>query len=1011
MKEAKRSRVASMTTTHGSGAIGGKAEGLVEVDQMKLPGVRRLRSEIFTTDFYDRFRDSGDKLDAGCIEYLRGVHNTFACNPIGVRASEPWENDPLLATSGESSSYMLANRHPDPEERFSQFLQAVTHIYSKFARRMEALGRGSETMAFLVNPIPGVVSNTAAGAFFHPMSSGVADSFFQHPLTLADGLQDPREGFARVAFGHGYATVRDDFEVVPIATIKQPLSTAQMSKNGQQLFYALRIDDRQVLADDEMEAMAVLNMKFADPAVTQVFSDARGSVNFSRLVDEDLHGYHSGLVALMEQLGAQGPNFQIEFTWNLMGGEGVFHVVQYKRLREIDLGEIQAPDLPEEALISTDQFQGHGVIEGILHAVVINPFAFQEETREETLRKLALINRELADRGERYIFVCPGRLGTSNPRWGLKVDFGSISAAAAIVEYGFDIRGAASIAVERDEMTGGVYGSHFLYQILGGADEAERRRRARLFGAQGTHFLTNLFTKGTHYLFINPARNHLSPWFFAPPPGMEEEPIYVKAFDRPVSTYANLFEKRCVVYAAQAEVSRTRSRMSTNSWPKVRVLNPHKLTHVYTFAADAEIRRAARGLEQSMASCEVTILSNTHEMGQELHDEAFVLFVDEAAISFLDRGKFKKHNPFGTVFLLTNDLRVASAPTRREVERACPLSRRADLVFFLDDKDCSPKRVLPAAVRYAEDRHNIAYHKIAKRFIFLVVDDELRWFSAFLPMLYRVIGQRADVMTARTFEEAMEVMEEHGSDIVCLITDMYFPKGGVVTAEAGRELVKRTKRDRPRIPIIIASKSDRGRELQDVALILPKGEPGAVETLYQYVHDFTGLADFLFFRDGKPWRRATTLEELRSVVAEAPLDLLEEYGKNDYFSTWLYMHGFRELGDRLRMRQDRGDKLRRILLDTFDQELELLSQQELVLVDAQGETVGRARTVEDLLVVIEAIELEPLEAHASHDIFSMWLMRKGFPDLADQLRPIHGEGEDLRRELLDVLGHWVRRLR
>ena len=61
MKEAKRSKVASMTTTHGSGGIGGKAEGLVVVDQMKIEGFQRLRSEIFTTDFYDRYRDNGDK--------------------------------------------------------------------------------------------------------------------------------------------------------------------------------------------------------------------------------------------------------------------------------------------------------------------------------------------------------------------------------------------------------------------------------------------------------------------------------------------------------------------------------------------------------------------------------------------------------------------------------------------------------------------------------------------------------------------------------------------------------------------------------------------------------------------------------------------------------------------------------------------------------------------------------------------------------------------------------------
>ena len=33
----------------------------------------------------------------------------------------------------------------------------------------------------------------------------------------------------------------------------------------------------------------------------------------------------------------------------------------------------------------------------------------------------------------------------------------------------------------------------------------------------------------------------------------------------------------------------------------------------------------------------------------------------------------------------------------------------------------------------------------------------------------------------------------------------------------------------------------------------------------------------------------------------------------------------------------------------------------------------------------------------------MWLMRKGYPKEADRVRPIHGEGEELREELLAAL--------
>lgn len=37
----------------------------------------------------------------------------------------------------------------------------------------------------------------------------------------------------------------------------------------------------------------------------------------------------------------------------------------------------------------------------------------------------------------------------------------------------------------------------------------------------------------------------------------------------------------------------------------------------------------------------------------------------------------------------------------------------------------------------------------------IIDDDEPRWFSQFLPVLYNIIGQRADVKLTRTYEETM----------------------------------------------------------------------------------------------------------------------------------------------------------------------------------------------------------------------------------------------------------------
>ena len=1007
-----RKKQGTATIIYGAGGLGGKGEGLLLVDQNEITSATKLLTHVLTSEFYDRYRDNGNEFDIETLDCLKHIHASFSRLPIGVRASEKYENDPLVPTSGVSSSYMIPNNHKRPEERFTQLLHAIRHIFDKYTRRIRqpngpnGPGGHKNTLSVLLNPIPGVRSQTRAGAYFYPMSSGVADSFFKHPLTLDGSMQQPTEGFARVAFGHGYAVVRDEFEVIPMATIKNPLPPRLMTRDGQPYFYAINLNQDVIISDEEMSTMSMLHMKFADPQFLKPFRSDKGQVNFEKLLADDLYGYRSGLVAIMEQLHKIDSNFQIEFTWNLINGAGVFHIVQYKRLRSTDLSEVAIPPFDEHAMIATNQFQGHGVVEQIRFAVVINPFSYSDTLYDEVISRLRQLNSELGEQGEQYILVCPGRLGTTNREWGFNVDYQTISNAAVVAEYGYDTKGSPSIAVSAEEMSGGIYGSHFLYQLLGGAQAAEKMRRARMFGSQGTHFLTNLYTSGTLYLFVNPLSNHLSSWFFSFPAEHEGEPIYLKRFEHPVTAYADIFQRQCLITQSQPQRAEVVHDPDPHSRKMLRVINPQKIERAFVFATTSEIREAARKLNNHLPYCEISIITDPTACNVKLFEKTFVLFLDEGAMPFYNRSEFKKKNPFGEVVLLTYDLRLGSAPTREEVGSVCPLSREADLVFYVNKGDCKPAQVMPSILRYVEDNHNIVYHKQARRFIFLVVDDEMRWFSQFLPVLYRIIGQRASVMIARTFEEARAIMDEHGSDVVCLITDMLFPKAGLVTADAGRALVKTTKKERPRIPIIVASKADQGKELQNVALILPKGDPGAVEKLDQYVHDFTGLGDFLFVRKGKPWRRASTLSQLRDVVAEAPIALIEEYAKKDYYSTWLYMHGFRQLADRLVGRHDRGRKLKEILFSALDQEVSVVQQQELVLLNSEKEVTGRARTITELLETLEEIDDDTLKENSANDVFSMWLMRKGYPDLADRIRPIHGEGEELREELIAVFKGW-----
>jgi hypothetical protein len=129
-------------------------------------------------------------------------------------------------------------------------------------------------------------------------------------------------------------------------------------------------------------------------------------------------------------------------------------------------------------------------------------------------------------------------------------------------------------------------------------------------------------------------------------------------------------------------------------------------------------------------------------------------------------------------------------------------------------------------------------------------------------------------------------------------------------------------------------------------------------------------------------------------------DILGAYAEKDSFSTWLYMHSYRDLGDVLRPLHDHGRKLISVLKKHLEREMFHVANMPLVIDGKKiynlGELLGRL------------IEADPAEIQilSDNDIFSSWLDRKGYSELAEELRPIHGSGIDLIQSLCKTVEKW-----
>ena len=216
-------------------------------------------------------------------------------------------------------------------------------------------------------------------------------------------------------------------------------------------------------------------------------------------------------------------------------------------------------------------------------------------------------------------------------------------------------------------------------------------------------------------------------------------------------------------------------------------------------------------------------------------------------------------------------------------------------------------------IKLIEDKMNLE-HDIDEAGVqmILLVEDSIRFYSSILPNLYSYIltqsqsfatealnshtatlrmRGRPKVVLARTYEEAMDYFVRFPENILGVISDCRFPKGGVKDSEAGLKLLSEFHRRAPFLSLIMeSSETENAEKAEKLGFrFIDKNSKKMNIDLRNIMAEHMGFGDFIF-RDPKTHeeiRRIRNLKELQDNIFSIPNDSMLYHLSRNHVSRWL----------------------------------------------------------------------------------------------------------------------------
>ncbi len=236
-------------------------------------------------------------------------------------------------------------------------------------------------------------------------------------------------------------------------------------------------------------------------------------------------------------------------------------------------------------------------------------------------------------------------------------------------------------------------------------------------------------------------------------------------------------------------------------------------------------------------------------------------------------------------------------------------------------------KAILALIKQVEDRRN-ADHDVREAGVqaIVLVEDEVRFYSAYLPQIYtevttqtaRLIAEginlshrllrmqaRPKILLAQDFEEALRLLERYAPNVLGVISDVSFPRGGALDPEAGFELVRRLHESAPDLPILLQS-TEEAHAARAAALgtaFVSKDSPRLLEEIRRFITERLGFGDFVFrLADGTEVGRARDMRGMLHELARVPAASLVYHASRNHYSAWLKARTEFELASQLRPR-------------------------------------------------------------------------------------------------------------
>ena len=211
----------------------------------------------------------------------------------------------------------------------------------------------------------------------------------------------------------------------------------------------------------------------------------------------------------------------------------------------------------------------------------------------------------------------------------------------------------------------------------------------------------------------------------------------------------------------------------------------------------------------------------------------------------------------------------------------------------------------------------------------LLVEDSVRYYSTYLPLLYKLVLQqnfaaikdalneeqqifrkraRPKILMATNYEDALNLYNTYKENLLGVISDIGFvlhrgDKASQEKLDAGVDLCKFIREDAPRMPILMQSSQESMRPVAESlgAGFLMKRSKTLTHELAEYIGREFGFGDFVATNErGREIARTSDLKGVEELLGTLPDKVLDKLRSKNYISRWLLARGIFQEGNAIK---------------------------------------------------------------------------------------------------------------